>query len=140
MCPCQLCATSRFCSFEQRSGHRSKISRESKELPIPQNLKQVRSFTGLTSYYRKFIPAYSEVAGPLHKLTRKDVPFIWSEDCQLAFEKLKESLCNPPILAYPDFSLPFILDCDASGKSIGAVLSQVQGGKERVIAYASKSC
>jgi transposase InsO family protein len=71
-------------------------------------------------------------------LTEKDRKFTWNEECQLAFEQLKTRLTTAPILTFPDFSCPFILDTDASGVGIGAVLSQIQDGKERVIAYASR--
>ena len=110
-----------------------------KNWPVPRTLKQVRGFTGLTSYYRKFIPRYSEKAAPLYHLTKKGVNFVWTDECQIAFDTLKGDLCSPPVLAFPDFSQPFILDTDASGTAIGAVLSQVQDGKERVIAYASRT-
>ena len=107
--------------------------------PTPSNVTDVRSFLGLCSYYRKFIEGFSEIAGPLNKLTQKKQPFIWNDECTEAFEKLKQRLTSAPILAYPDPSLDFILDTDACNISIGAVLSQVQDGKERVIAYGSKS-
>ena len=64
--------------------------------------------------------------------------FVWDESCQIAFEVLKDKLCSAPILAYPKQDLKYVLDTDASDVGIGAVLSQVQEGKERVIAYASK--
>ena len=106
--------------------------------PMPTTVTQVRGFLGLASYYRKFIPSFSDLAGPLTNLTRKDEPFNWTENCQGAFEALKSKLTTAPVLSYP---MPeeglFILDTDASNRSIGAVLSQEQGGEERVIAYAS---
>ncbi len=110
-----------------------------KEWPTPCNLTDVRSFLGLCSYYRKFISDFAGVAEPLHRLTQKNVKFIWSTECSRAFEGLKRKLTTAPVLAYPEFDLPFILDTDASDKGIGAVLSQVQNGRERVIAYASRS-
>jgi hypothetical protein len=77
----------------------------------------------------------------MHALTEKGRKFEWDQACQGAFETLKGVLTSTPILAYPDTQLeaPFILDTDASDLALGAVLSQVQGGVERVIAYASKS-
>ena len=101
-----------------------------KHWPVPKRIKQVRGFTGLTSYYQIFIPGYSEKAGPLHRLTKKGVVFYWSSECNQAFETLKEDLCTPPVLAFPDFTKSFILDTDASGNAIGAVLSQIQNGQE----------
>ena len=75
----------------------------------------------------------------MHELTRKTSKgFQWSSDCQKAFEELKKKLVCPPILAYPDFSLTFLLQADASESVIGAVLSQVQAGSEHAIAYLSR--
>ena len=105
---------------------------------VPRNITEVRSFLGLCSYYRKFVKDFASIAKPLHDLTAKDKSFKWSEDCQISFDKLKQALMSEPILAHPDFSKEFILDTDASDKAIGAVLSQVIDGKERVCAYASR--
>ncbi|CAG2249684.1 Retrovirus-related Pol polyprotein from transposon 17.6 [Mytilus edulis] len=107
--------------------------------PIPRTMTEIRSFLGLAGYYRKFIPNFSEVASPLTRLTKKAVKFQWDTSCQNAFEKLKESLVSAPILAYPEGEGEFILDTDASGSGIGAVLSQIQNGEEKVISYASKT-
>ena len=109
-----------------------------KDWPIPHSVKETRSFLGLCGYYRRFVKDFSKIASPLHRLTQKDSKFFWNSDCQTGFERLKNLLTTSPILTFPDFSLPFILDTDASGDGIGAVLSQVQNGKERVIAYGSK--
>ena len=79
------------------------------------------------------MPNFAKVAGPLHRLTRADVSFEWSQDCEESFGTLKELLCTPPTLAYPDFSRPHV---DASGKGLGAVLEQeAQQGIHRPIAY-----
>lgn len=110
-----------------------------KEWPIPINKKQVRSFLGLCSYYRKFVENFSTIAHPLNKLTEERNKFQWNADTQQSFEHLKEKLLSPPILAFPDESKPFILDTDASNCAVGAVLSQVQDNKELVIEYYSKS-
>jgi len=100
----------------------------------------VRSFLGLTSYYRKFVKGYSGIAKPLFDLTKKDKKWLRSDECDKAFLELKERLTTSPILAYPQIDGgEFILDTDASAFAIGAVLSQVQDGKERVIAYGSRS-
>ena len=110
------------------------------EFPIPPDLKTLRSFLGLASYYRKFVPGFAKVAGPLHALTRKDVPFLWTSECQSAFVKLKALLTSAPVLAYPDFSEPFVLETDASGAGLGAVLAQRQEDNSiKPIAYASRS-
>ena len=71
-------------------------------------------------------------------MTKKDTPFGWTEKTQKTFDQLQSSLCSAPILAYPRPDALFILDCDASNVGIGSVLQQVQDGKEKVIAYASK--
>ena len=84
------------------------------------------------------MPDLAKEAGPLHMLTRANVPFVWSESCQEAFGRLKELLTSPPVLAYPDFLKPFVLHTDASGKGLGAVLEQEQAdGKNHPIAYTS---
>jgi len=108
------------------------------EWPVPTSVKEVRSFLGLTGYYRKFVKGYATVAAPLHDLTKKDVAYVWSPEAQPAFEMLKEALTSPPILAMPNDEDIMILDTDACDKSIAALLSQVQSGEERVIAYAGR--
>ena len=108
--------------------------------PVPADLKSLRSFLGLASYYRRFIPQFSVVANPLFSLTRKNAPFDWSVACQEAFDRLKQLLTQAPILAFPDFSQDFLLETDASGHGLGAVLSQRQGdGTVKPIAYASRT-
>ena len=108
--------------------------------PVPTDVKALRSFLGLAAYYRRFVPNFSRVAGPLHSLTKKDVPFDWSEECQRSFEELKVLLTTTPILCFPNFQRPFILDTDASGCGLGAVLAQEQDdGQVRPIAYASRT-
>ena len=106
--------------------------------PVPRCVRDVRSFLGLASYYRKFIRGFAGIVSPLHELTEKSRDFVWSESCQAVFEELKSKLQTAPILSYPIPDQDFILDTDASGDGIGAVLSQVQDGDERVLAYASR--
>ncbi|KAL5469541.1 hypothetical protein EMCRGX_G030811 [Ephydatia muelleri] len=107
--------------------------------PVPSDIKELRQFLGLTNYYRRFIKGYSSIAEPLHKLTRKtEGGFKWNSECQNAFQHLKHLLVSPPILAYPQFQLPFVVASDASGCAIGAVLSQEHEGEEKVIAYWSR--
>ncbi len=111
-----------------------------KGFPIPTNVRAVREFLGLASYYRRFVPGFAKVAGPLHRLTRADVPFFWSESCQNAFVQLKTLLTSPPVLAYPDFARSFVVHTDASGKGLRAVLEQEQAdGSRHPIAYASRN-
>jgi len=109
-----------------------------KQWPIPKHKKDVRAFLGTCGYYRRFIHHYAEISRPLSQLSSKHAKFEWNEECKVAFEQLKTCLTTAPILAYPDHSLPFILDTDASQVGTGAVLSQRQNGQERVIAYYSK--
>jgi len=90
------------------------------EWPIYSSQTEVRSFLGLCSYYRRFIDRFAEKAKPLHKLTEKERPFLWNEECQRAFDSLKTKLTTSPVLAHPDFSKPFILDTDASQFAIVA--------------------
>ena len=115
-----------------------KVSRV-RDWPQPQSKKQVRSFLGLTAYYQRFIPNYASKAAPLYALTCKDQAFVWSENCQHQFESLKQDLTTAPVLAYPHPTAPYVLDTDASGEAMGAVLSQVIDGHERVIAYGAKA-
>ena len=111
-----------------------------KRFPVPTSVKGVRQFLGLASYYRRFIPGFARVAAPLHALTRQDVPFCWSLACQHAFQRLKDELVNPPVLAYPNFERSFVLHTDASKDGLGAVLEQEQDdGRLHPVAYASRS-
>ena len=106
--------------------------------PVPKSVKEVRSFLGLCNYYRRFVEKFASIASPLNRLTRKDVSFVWTPECEEAFVELKRRLCSPPILAYPDFQQPFHLYTDASQSAIGYVLGQVIDGKEVVIAYGGR--
>ena len=109
------------------------------EWPTPQSVTAVRSFLGLCSYYRRFIQSFFTIARPLHVLTEKNRVFDWTPAAGEAFDTLKQALVTSPILAYPDPNAEFILDTDASNFGIGSVLSQVQDGHEKVIAYYSKT-
>ena len=110
------------------------------DFPELKDLKTLRSFVGLASYYRRFIPSLSKVAAPLFELTKKDTPFHWSASCQVAFKSLKEALTNAPVLAFPRFGDGYLLETDASGVGLGAVLAQKQDdGTTRPIAYASRT-
>jgi len=97
------------------------------------------AFLGLVGYYRQYLPDFAEIAQPLNRLTAKGVAWQWSPVEQRAFDCLKGCLLEAPILAYPDPALEYILDTDASDQNVGAVLSQVQEGREVVVAYYSKS-
>ena len=104
-------------------------------------LKTVRSFLGFCVYYRKFIPNFSTIATPMSELTRKRMPKTvrWTSKCERAFSELKETLTHASALVTPDWTLPFILQTDASAYGFGYVLSQINlKGEEHPIAYASK--
>ena len=110
------------------------------KFPVPTNVKLLRSFLGLMSYYKRFIPQFAKIAGPLHAPMKKNSEYTWTAVCQGAFEKLRNLLTSAPVLAYPDFGVPFILETDASGNGLGAVLAQQQDDElVRPIAYASRS-
>ena len=110
------------------------------EFQVSTDLRSLRAFLGLLSYYRRFIPRFSSVAEPLYALTRKDVPFVWSAECKAAATRLKSYLTQAPVLAYPQFGKDFLLETDASGVGLGAVLSQEQSDSTiRPIAFASRT-
>lgn len=118
-----------------------------KEWPVPRSVKEVRQVVGFMSYYRRFVPHFAQLARPLHALMGKaksgfakgqTAPFQWTEECQASFDELRARLMASPVLAYPDLKLPFTVTTDGSHKGLGAVLSQKQGGVERVIAFASR--
>ena len=102
-------------------------------------VKAVRQFVGFVGYYRRFVEDFAELAKPLVALTRKGAPFVWTDRQQAAFEALKACLISAPILGFPTEDGHFLLDTDASLFTVGGVLNQIQGDREVVIAYASRS-
>jgi transposase InsO family protein len=122
-----------------------------KSWPVPKSIKEVRQFLGFTGYYRRFIKGYASVVKPLnnllighstkkgHKSSQKKTPFVWEIEQQQAFDDIIKKLTHPPILAYANYQLPFIVHTDASSTGLGAILYQRQGGVNKVIAYASRS-
>ncbi|UYV82719.1 hypothetical protein LAZ67_22000665, partial [Cordylochernes scorpioides] len=147
-----LCLNSKKCKFGAKTitvlGHevsengirpdQEKI-RAVRDFATPRSLKEVRSFLGLSSYYRRFIPNYAHVAQPLNDLLKKDSAFYWNQEEQNAFEALKSALISEPALGHFDYSSPTEIHTDASNYGIGAVLVQIQKGNERAIAYASRT-
>jgi transposase InsO family protein len=122
-----------------------------KSWPIPKTIKEVRQFLGFTGYYRRFIKGYAAVVRPLNDLlighttkkqqksNKKKTPFHWDLEQQQSFDNIIEKLTHPPVLAYANYQLPFLVHTDASSTGLGAVLYQRQGGIDRVIAFASRS-
>ena len=94
-----------------------------KDFKIPKTATRIRSFLGLDRCYRKFIRNFSKIAKPPTDLTKKDTPFHWT-DKQLAFDTLKQKLCEAPVLQYPDFEKTFTLITDASNEGLEAILSK----------------
>ena len=90
----------------------------------PTNLQQVRSFLGLAGFYRRFVKDFSTIASPLHALSKNNAPFAWGPSQDTAFNDLKNLLTHAPMLALPNFDIPFEIHCDASGNGIGGVLTQ----------------
>lgn len=106
--------------------------------PRPIDADSCKRFTAFCNYYRRFIPKFTHHAFHLTRLTKKGVKFEWTDRCENAFQYLKKSLVNPPILKYPDFNKQFIITTDASKIACGAVLSQNYDGVDMPIAYASR--
>ena len=106
--------------------------------PVPTKVHDVRAFLGTAGYYRKFIKDFSSIAAPLSELTKDTVKFEWTDKQQSAFVRLKSALQTAPVLALPDPALPFVVQTDASGFAIGAVLMQDQGKGLQPICFLSK--
>ncbi|KAI5323720.1 hypothetical protein L3X38_032792 [Prunus dulcis] len=109
------------------------------KLPPPTSVKGVRSFLGHTGFYRRFIKDFSKISRPLCTLLAKDAPFNFDKACLEAFNKLKALLTSAPIIAAPNWDLPFELMCDASDYAVGAVLGQRRDKLPHVIYYASRT-
>ena len=110
-----------------------------KELTAPNNVRSLRRFLGIASWYRRFVPGFSQIAAPLNQLLKKNIRWKWASEQEEAFLQLKECLTKAPVLACPDFNKPFVLQTDASDKGLGVALIQNDHDGDHVIAYASRS-
>ena len=95
-----------------------------KHMPVPNSMKEIKQFLGLTGYYRNFVPRFADISRPLTMLTKKDAKFEWTPACQKSFKLLKETLCGELVLKYADTSKPYTLYTDASKFSWAGVLTQ----------------
>jgi hypothetical protein len=109
------------------------------EFPTPKTPSSMKSFLGLIGYYRKFLPNFSKIARPLNDLLKKNQKWKWETEQEESFQKLKEQVTKPPVLKFPDFTQPFVLTTDASDYAIGSILSQGDIGKDKPIAFASRT-
>ena len=129
-----------YLGFVIRKMESNQMKRKLKQLgslPVPTCVKEVRSFIGMCSYYRRFIPNFSQIAEPIVALTRKYAHYKWSDAHQRAFDYLKDSLTAVPLLVYPDSNKPYVLYTDASDTCIGACLMQECDKDEKPIYYLS---
>jgi hypothetical protein len=95
---------------------------------------------GTLNFWRKFIKNFSDIALPLNNLRKKDIPFVWTPECQHAFDTLKNAITSAPIMRTPQHELPYLLETDASGFALGAVLSQQYEGRWHPVGFFSKTC
>lgn len=108
-------------------------------MPIPKTVTEVRRVIGMISWYRRFIPSFSDLTAPLTNLLRKGSKFIWDDQCENSFRGIKDALVSAPILTCPNFDHPFILQTDASSYAVGSVLTQRYDDREHVICYLSRT-
>ena len=110
-----------------------------RDAPVPSDITQLRAFVGLINYYGKFIPQAAARMAPLYKLLEKDHKWIWTEECDSAFQTCKEMLTSDAVLVHYDSTRPIKLACDASSYGLGAVLSHVFDDGEHPVAFASRT-
>jgi hypothetical protein len=111
-----------------------------KDAPQPMTKTEVRSFLGFAGYYRRHIPDFSTTASPLTDLTKKSAPnkVVWTDECEIAFQRLKTALTTESVLKLPDLERNFVLRTDASESGLGAVLLQEHEGVLHPVAYGSR--
>ena len=107
-------------------------------LKPPTNQKGCRSFAGIVNFVSVFCPELQKLLKPIYELTKKGRPFIWADEWQKEFDEIKNRLLKPPVLSIPDKRGRFLLCSDASKYATGSALYQVQNGRPKLIAYASK--
>lgn len=108
--------------------------------PAPSDKKAVQRFVGFANFYRRFVRGFSSIISPITQLTRQQIRFQWSQEAQVAFDKLKSLFISAPVLQHPDPALPYVLEVDASEVATGAILSQRQGPKALLhpVAFSSR--
>ncbi|KAL7296181.1 hypothetical protein TKK_0010721 [Trichogramma kaykai] len=109
------------------------------EMTAPKTLKQLRRFLGIASWYRKFLENFATIADPLNKLLKKNTKYIWGEEQQAAFERIKALIASAPMLSRPSFEHEFVVQTDSSDSGLGAVLTQTIDGEEKVLCFASRT-
>lgn len=109
------------------------------DLPVPKTVTEVRRIIGTFSWYRRFIPNFSTIISPITALLKMSSKFIWTQECDASFKHIKECLVSAPILSCPDYEKPFVIQCDASGYGLGAVLTQPSPEGDKVVCYLIRS-
>lgn len=109
------------------------------QIPTPRNVRDIRRFLGVASWYRRFVPDFSQIAAPLTRLLKKQHRWKWTAEQDEAFSTLKKCLTEAPVLTCPDFEKPFTLQTDAAETGLGVALTQNIEGTDRIIAYASRT-
>ena len=110
------------------------------DFKTPTDPKGIMRFAGLANFYREHINGFAEIMHPLVRLTRKDVKWGWTQECERAFARMKECLISAPVRNFVNFDLPLVLACDASAVGLGCILSNLdEQGRQLLIAYGSKT-
>jgi RNase H-like domain found in reverse transcriptase/Reverse transcriptase (RNA-dependent DNA polymerase) len=109
------------------------------QMRAPTNVDELRAYLGYINYFDRFIPNKADLFAPMYMLLKKEVPFVWTQECDAGMDKVKESLSSAPVLAFYDANRPVRLTADGSQKGIGAVLSHVEGESEVPIIFISRT-